>query len=69
MGTTSDNLMEGSVFVSSVDVGGLFLPMVEFKEARVGDSIYVNVVRGACGGLKEGVVLFVVGFMRGEKEF
>jgi len=61
--------VERSVFAGSVDVGGLFLPLVEFKEARVGDGIHVNVARGVCGGLEEGVVSFVVDFVRGKEEF
>ena len=60
--------MESSVFTGSVDVGGLFLPLIEFKEVGVGDSVHVNVARGVRGGLEEGVVSFVVDFMRGEEE-
>jgi len=69
MGTASDDSMEGSVFTSSVDVGGFFLPLVVLEEARICDGIYVNVARRASGGFEEGVVSFVVDFVRGEEEF
>ena len=68
-GTALDDSMKGSVFTSSVDVGGLFLPLVVLEEARVCDGVYVNVARRASGGFEEGVVSFVVNFMRGEEEF
>ena len=55
--------------MSSVDVGGLFLPLVVLEEARICDGIYVNVAGGVSGGFVEGVVLFVVDFVRGEEEF
>ena len=61
--------MEGSVFASSVDVGRLFLPLVKFEEAGVSDCVHVDMARGACRGSEEGVVSFVVDFMRGKKEF
>jgi len=65
----SDNSMEGSVFTSSVNVGGLFLPLVVLKEAGIFDGVYVDVARRASGGFEEGVVSFIVGFVRGEEEF
>ena len=68
-GTTSDNSMEGSVFMGSVDVGGFFFPLVVLEEARISDGIYVNMARRASGGFKEGVMLFIVNFVGGEEEF
>jgi len=55
--------------MSSVDVGGLFLPLVVLEEARICDGIYINMARRASGGFEEGVVSFVVNFVRGEEEF
>jgi len=69
MGTTSYDSVEGSVFAGSVNICRFFLPLVVFEEARIGDGVYVYVTRGASGGLKEGVVSFVVYFMGGEEEF
>jgi len=68
-GTASYNSVEGSVFVGSVDVSRLFLPLVEFEEARVSDGIYVYVARGTSGGFEEGVVSFVIDFVGSEEEF
>jgi len=68
MGAASDDPVEGSVFTSSVDVGRLFLPLIVFEEARVSDGIYIDMARGTSGGLEEGVMPFIIGFMRGEEE-
>ena len=43
--------------------------MVVLEEVRIGDGIHINMVRGTSGGFEEGVVSFVVDFMRGEEEF
>jgi len=68
-GTASYDLVEGSVFASSVDVGGLFFPLVVLEEVRICDGICVYVARGASGGFEEGVVSFVVDFVGGKEEF
>ena len=68
-GAASDDSMEGSVFVGSIDVGGVFLPLVKFNKVGIGDGIYVDVVGRASGRFKERVVSFVVDFVRGKEEF
>jgi len=69
VGTALDDLMEGFVFTSSIDVGGFFFPLVVLEEARIGDGIHVNVARGTSGGFEEGVVSFVIDFVGGKEEF
>jgi len=69
VGTASDDSVKGSVFTSPVDIGGFFLPLVKFEEAGVSDCVYIDMVRRVCRGSEEGVVSFVVDFMRGEEEF
>jgi len=66
-GATLNDPIEGSVFASSVDVGRLLFPLIVLEEARVGDGVHVDVARGTSGG-SEGVVPFIIGFMRGEEE-
>ena len=63
-----NNSIEGSVFVGSVYVGRLLFPLVVFKEVGVSDGIDVYMARGASGRSEEGVMLFVISFMRGKEE-
>jgi len=69
VGTASDDSMEGSIFAGSVDVGGLFLPLVVFEEMGVCDGIYIYMTRGVSGRFEEGVVLLIISFVGGEEEF
>jgi len=68
-GTAPYDSVEGSVFASSINVRGFFLPLVVLKEARICDGVHVYVARGASGGFKERVVSFVVDLVGGEEEF
>jgi len=68
-GTTPNNSVEGSIFSCSVYIRGFFLPFVVFKEARIGDGVYVYVTRRASGRFEERVVSSVIDFVGGKEEF
>jgi len=68
-GAAPDDPIEGSVFASSVDVGRLLFPLIVLEEVRVGDGVYIDMVRGTSGGSEEGVMPFIIGFVRGKEEF
>ena len=56
-GFTLNDLMEGSVGVSTVKELGFFLPSVVLKESRVGDGIDIDVLGGLGGGSIKGILM------------
>jgi len=67
--TASYDSVEGSVFTSSINVRGFFLPLVVLKEARICDGVHVYMTRGTSGSSKESVVSLVVDLVGGEEKF
>lgn len=67
MESIMNNSLDSSEFLSLIDKSRFLFPLVIFVEMRVGDGIYINVVRGLSGRFVGRVVLFNINFMKGEK--